>query len=189
MRERNSNLPCFHCATLFISCSGLRVTWGELADSISQDGSCLWVMCRICFGDLKLRDMRVPTGGRFFFFFSQFWGCLDCRRRVSQVDEADNYAWTHDTVKMSFDPGHLACSYVSVINILSFGIPQKGSSGATPLVSNSLHVACAVWKCWLEWQEKPRWLRSMELLLSLFSENLQGQHRVLVDFCVGGYLT
>lgn len=106
----------------------------------------------------------------YLFFFPQFWGCSDCRRRVSQVDEADNYAWTPDTEKMSFDPGHLACSYVSVINILSFGIPQKRSSGATSLVSNTLRVACVVWKCWLEWQEKPKWLRSMELLLSLFSE-------------------
>ncbi len=38
-------------------------------------------------------------------------------------------------------------------------------------------------------QSSPSWLRSVELLLSLFSENLKGQQSVLVDFCVGGYLT
>lgn len=38
-------------------------------------------------------------------------------------------------------------------------------------------------------QSSPSWPRSIKLLLSLFSENLKGQHRVLVDFCVRGYLT
>lgn len=83
--------------------------------------------------------------------------------RVSQVDEADDYAWTPDTVKMSLDPRHLACGGVSVINIFSFGIydtrggiPWIHSCGAMPVVYNTLHVACVIWKCWLEWQGKSR---------------------------------
>lgn len=125
-----------------------------------------------------------------FFFLFQFWGCSDCSRRVSQVDEADNYAWTPDTVKMSFDPGHLACSCVSVINILSFGIydSRGGSHGNTVVV----------WLCqWLitlcmlpvpsesvDWndrksqecgaairnQSSPSWPRSIKLLVTIFRE-------------------
>lgn len=65
------------------------------------------------FWGLKLRDTRVPTGVRFFFFF-QFWGCSDCSRQVLQLNEADNYAWTPDTVKMSLIP----VTWLVVVSVL-----------------------------------------------------------------------
>lgn len=72
--------------------SGLGVTWGKLARSGCSapptDVSHL-------FGGMKLRDARAPTGALFFLFFfsvSNFGDAQIEGGRLSQVDEADNYA-------------------------------------------------------------------------------------------------
>lgn len=109
---------------------------------------------------------------------------------------------------MSFDPRHLACGCVSVINIFLFGTydSQGGSLGNTVVVPWQWFITLCMLPVSSEsvdWndresqecgiairnQSSPSRLRSIKLLLSLFSENLKGQQSVLVDFCVGGYLT
>lgn len=102
---------------------------------------------------------------------------------------------------MSLDPRHLACGGVSVINIFSFGIydGRGGSHGNTVVVPCQWFITLCMlpvsservdWndRNYLECgaairsQSSPSWLRSIKLLLSLFSENLKGQQTMLVDF-------
>lgn len=88
---KNFNLLCFYCAVPFRLSSGLGATWGKLARS-----GCFTPVTDVShlFWGMKLKDARAPTGGILFIFFFglQFWGCSDCDGRLSQVDEADNYA-------------------------------------------------------------------------------------------------
>lgn len=147
-------------------------------------------MRRICFGEWS-REMPAHQQEDLFFFFGlQFWRSSDCGGRLSQVDEADNYAWTPDTVKMSFDPGHSACRRVSEINIFSSGF--QNSWGRTPCQGfitpwNSPKVLIAVtgkvanMAPQYAMKTALRTSRVSNLSVALFSENLGGQKRVLVD--------
>lgn len=139
-----------------------------------------------------------------FFFYSPFLWMLHCSRRVSQADEADNYAWTPDIVKMNLDPRHLACGGVGVINIFSFGMydSRGGSHGSTTAVPCQRFITLCMLPASCEsvdWndrgsqecvvairdQSSPQWLRNIKLLLSLFSEKLKGQQSMLEDLSWG----
>ena len=60
-------------AVLFTSCSGLRLTRGELVASFLQDvlGVCEWCVASV-FGRRGWDTRGVPGGGSFFFFSSNF---------------------------------------------------------------------------------------------------------------------
>lgn len=111
-------------------------------------------------------------------------------------------------MKMSLDLRHLACGGVSVINIFSFGMyDSRGRSHG-----NTVVVQCQWFMtlCMLpsssesvDWNDRrsqecglairnqasPSWLKHIKQFLLLFSAILKGQQSMLVDFCVGGYLT
>lgn len=117
-------------------------------------------MCRICFGD---RGWETQGCWEEVFFPPPVLGML----RLQQASHRSmkrmimhepltqwKWVWIPDTwlvvVSVLLIYSHLGCMTAAG------EIPWKHSCAAMPLVYNTLHVACVIWKCWFEWQEKSR---------------------------------